>query len=1042
MRLADDTRGRVPFALVGVLLLVGSATFAGTLGSRESPTVDRSVERAMDRLTASTQTTLRSAVQRASRDAAAQPVIRPANTTEGNVVNGSEPFRAYLRLRIYLSARNELRATSAHVGDVRASASLAPTPNASALRQAVRRVHIAPVGTATESGLRVRIENVSIQAYRGESVVARASRNMTLVVETPVLALHERVQEFERRLDRDPFKPGLGRRLTARLYATTWARGYAQYGGAPIENVLANRHVELMTNGALLEEQRNAFGRSDPAGRHGLRRATAQVGVADVLIPTTKHGTLWADTVLETTGGLRDEPTTISDPSNMTRTPNDGMIVGVNESAEKALLDIIENDEQSAFDAAVDSGYRVTVRPVASVRNVRDESRPRSRSPGKNWTLVEQRTETRVVVEKAEGNEPETIEGWHLLWSDARRVQRTHVAIRQWKRDNRTKRTTGQWTDEFIVSLGVAGDHTTTETAPTRPLPTAHRPGGRFSGANLADIERKAVSRLISDGGGPERLARRAVDRTLDTRPKTEQGRVPKGLRSWVYSDVRGLCNEIRNLSVTVSRGAVGSGKTNPAAALARTVRAHRGELVNAPSTYDSAAERARYAVRTAYVKRVLDRLDVRAELTRRTQQGYSSAIRDVTGVPLDRVRKVLEARKRVERPTRNPLPTAGPGAPTNLSVDGDPAYLTLSAVGHDHVSTVPRGERVHPMSARNINVFAVPSSDVADGIVSLLPDARKEKRVSLRNGALTLRAANTTLSAIENETLRRQRDEVQISVRKSIEDVERTLIDSLEPTGTTRQERRIAVRRGLARWDTTAGRALALSNGSAARPIALEIEELRNGPSEQWTRMQRDELALQVQSGLERARSETGGVKGSIVDPATKTVRRIVEYETKRLTKQAIEKGVEVAQRKWVSETMSSLAAGLPVAPVPGYWYATVNVWQVDVSGTYAQFTVRARQGSPVSPGASVAYVRRTRPVRMDVDDDGATELLGRTTPISFDTWTTVVIAVPPGKAGVGDVNGDADERSPGWSNRSNNPFDLRTLRDDHALRRDRQSR
>ncbi|WP_458189152.1 DUF7286 family protein [Haladaptatus sp. NG-WS-4] len=123
-------------------------------------------------------------------------------------------------------------------------------------------------------------------------------------------------------------------------------------------------------------------------------------------------------------------------------------------------------------------------------------------------------------------------------------------------------------------------------------------------------------------------------------------------------------------------------------------------------------------------------------------------------------------------------------------------------------------------------------------------------------------------------------------------------------------------------------------------------------------------------------------------------------------------------------------------------HWYATVNVWHVDVSGTYGQFTVRARRGSPVTPGASVAYTRQNRPVRLDVDDDGERETLGRTTWITFDTETTVVIAVPPGKTGVGDVNGDADECSPGWTARSNNPFHTRYPRTDHALRRDRRPR
>jgi hypothetical protein len=40
----------------------------------------------------------------------------------GRIINDSTPFRDYLRLRIYLSARQRLRSVSADVGDVRGTA--------------------------------------------------------------------------------------------------------------------------------------------------------------------------------------------------------------------------------------------------------------------------------------------------------------------------------------------------------------------------------------------------------------------------------------------------------------------------------------------------------------------------------------------------------------------------------------------------------------------------------------------------------------------------------------------------------------------------------------------------------------------------------------------------------------------------------------------------------------------------------------------------------------------------------------------------------
>jgi hypothetical protein len=47
---------------------------------------------------------------------------------------------------------------------------------------------------------------------------------------------------------------------------------------------------------------------------------------------------------------------------------------------------------------------------------------------------------------------------------------------------------------------------------------------------------------------------------------------------------------------------------------------------------------------------------------------------------------------------------------------------------------------------------------------------------------------------------------------------------------------------------------------------------------------------------------------------------------------------------------------AGLPVAPVPGYWYLTVNVWRVTVRGEWSRFAVRTRRGVP---GEELTYVR-----------------------------------------------------------------------------------
>lgn len=132
-----------------------------------------------------------------------------------------------------------------------------------------------------------------------------------------------------------------------------------------------------------------------------------------------------------------------------------------------------------------------------------------------------------------------------------------------------------------------------------------------------------------------------------------------------------------------------------------------------------------------------------------------------------------------------------------------------------------------------------------------------------------------------------------------------------------------------------------------------------------------------------------------------------------------AVERGLENATER-ASERLlkgrTAVPAGVPVTPVPGYWYATANAWQVNVSGEYARFTVRTDRGAPTAPGGTVAYSRDGSTVSLDVDGDGTPDRLGRATRVSFEAETTVLVVVPPGKSGVGDVDGQRTEESPGW--------------------------
>jgi len=1024
VRLAEDRRGRVPFALVGVVLLVGSAGLSATLTAGPDPEIDRSVGTAIERTTAATNTALRGAVARAGRAAAREPVIAPADTPAGRVLNDSAPYRDALRLRVYLAARAALDGVAVRANGVRGTASLPPVGNASALRAAKRRIAIAPAGDPEDAGLRVRVRNVTVAASRDGRIVERTDASPSITVATPALALHERVERFERRLGRGPIAPGLGRRLTARLYAVAWARGYAQRGGAPIENVVANRHVELAANGALVREQRTAFGRSDPAARGALAMATARTGLTDLLAGArASRGSRATELLKAGFDRYRSENPLPGGPAADAPARPATRTVAVNRTADRAFAAFVADETDAGFGATLRAAYAADVRLVAATRTVRDGRRPSLEPPGRNWTLRERRVETATRVVSAEGPRPDAPSGWHLLAHETRRVVRTHALVGEWTRGNDSRTTVRRWTDVDAVGVGVAGDHDAAR-APPRPVNGVHERGGALDGPNLRGVAERATERLIADRGGFDAAARRAVAGTLGDRSRTVAGRRAPGLRSWVYRDLAALRERVRNVSVAVSRTATVADGRPPAAALAGELRSRRAALIDAPDRYDGAADRARVAARAAYLDRAIARLDARADRTRETRAGLDGALADA-GVDLDRARRILADRTRPDSPAPERMAAAGPGTAANLTVAGAPPYLTLAELDREQVAAIPEGETRHPLAARNLNAFSVPYGDAADAVASTFDGSDADRSgTDLRTAALALRAANRTLEARTNETLEARRDRLRAELSASLRVLRDRFVSELASVrlDLAAAERRRAVRTGFDRWNTTAGRALAAANGSAADAVAAallaEHPSLRRADRRDWA-------SLSVDLALEDARTATDGPSRSAVNRTSSAARDLARDAARGALADAGERAADRARERWFGEVLSSVPSGLPVAPVPGYWYATVNVWDVSVRGAYDRFTVRAPTAS-ASPGdadGSVAYTRRNRTVELDVDADGDAERLGRTTRVSFETGTVVVVVVPPGPPGVGDTDGNSDERSPGWSGARSRP-------------------
>ncbi|PSP93815.1 hypothetical protein BRC91_08980 [Halobacteriales archaeon QS_4_62_28] len=1028
-----DDRARVPFALLGVLLLVSSATLAATIQPRRPPT-DGEVAVTIDQTTASTQTTVRESVVDASEAAAANPVIEPADTTAGAVLNDSTAFRDALRLRIYLTARQRLGQATAHQGDVTTTASLPGTGTERALRDAKRRVRIEQVGE-NETTLRVTLHNITLTTRRNDRVLHRRTITPTVAVQTPVLPAHERVQTYQQRLDAGVTKPGLSQRLTAQLYALAWSRGYVQYSGVPIQNVVSNQHVGVATNAALLKLQRSTIGHSDPRGRHTLGVAAARATTDDLTVATGRDSRV--------TKALLDGPTKPADSeiqgvekSNRTG-PDDETRIGVNGTADSALLAMLDD---SRIERTINSTYSIEARAVTHVETERRGTSKPPTSPGNNWTKVGERQNQTQWNRNVTIQPPSTAGDWHPFETYSRQtITRTETGY-VWERrvetangSKRRQRTT--WANETAVrniSVAVVGRHTGGTPAPNRPISTAHERGaGPLSGPNLAGVRERAIRRTINGPRERDDILDGVVTGTLGTANTTISLAQPDTISEWVYRDLMTFREQVRAVNVTMERGKIGTYEENPPAALAKRLEQRRAALLDAPARYDSAATKARVAVRAAYLDAVSAKLEARAEDRRDHASSFDAALQD-SGTSLDSLQDGLEAR---ERPPAEHQPRLdGLGGPVRLSADTAPAYLTQARLTSEQIPAVDG--RSHPLVVRNINVFSVPHQQATDSAVDGLFGTNSGVR--LDTAARTLNATNATVrtlntSALDDSTVRSRRQTAnetttvlgavklrrqQLFLRNRVATANRyvmrgqqsVLADSAGIEGAT--IRRLLVEKALLPWNTTHARALALANGSATRRLVTLTGDHAN-----LSVAQRDKLAMRLNASLsERLQDEKGRPDTDTVNESRSATHLVARELAREVASRKAAQATKRAYGKALKRSFGAMPSGLPLAPAPSYWYATMNVWHVDVRGEYARFGVRASQGRPTTPGGEFSYVRDGAPVTLDVNQDGRPERLGRATRVSFNVSATVPVVVPPGKTGVGDVNGVTVEQSSGW--------------------------
>jgi hypothetical protein len=954
-----DERGRVPFALIAALLLVSSLTYTSGL-VHEEPADPVAPELIADS-TQEARIQLGSVARAADHAAANDPLVSVANTPLGRVL-ADDPFERALELRIAVRAREAIRANRS-AGGVTATVSVPPIADEAAARRVLREVAI----THLEGDrYRVTLENVSVTVRRDGRVVERDVVTLETTVALPSMTVHQRAQTFERRLSANPVEPGLNRGLTARLFAIAWVRGYMQYGGAPISNVVANRHVGVMTNDALVEQQVAAFGRADPDSRRGVARAAADVAVADGVSgmeSAISSAMRPSDEAANPTGasslGAIDTPSVMADDHEF----------DVDRRADNAFIDFVDAD---GIDRALNSAYRASVRPETSVRRTGiqrtdDGKRPENGTRRYSFTTSDRRVSDR---DKTTGH------GSTVLEYD-RTVTTTETEHTYWTVNGTFAGTTSTETERtYDVSIAVQCRYDRPHEAPPGRV-VSRCP---FDGAERAALEDEAATAMAARFGGVDTIARRAVsaDRSSSWRPIRIEPSA--ATRESVYESTAALRDEVRAVDVSADPASMAS-TANPASQMARTIDRRHERLVDAPRTYDSAAAVATFTARDRYLGTLNGDLS--------EQSSSFAAIQDSLG----------DAMASHSVPADPPVDDPDALPPIAASVSAEPRYLSLET---------ERGSP--PLAARNLNVFTVPYNDAADAVSGTI--GGDDESTSFASATSTLVATDRVLESEDDPQLRSERRRLRRGIDASLatirDEQRRALV-----TGTALSSREASrvVDRGYRRHETVAEQAQAVVDGSIATDIAEELPSTVSSTD-------RDRALVELRTTTTAVRSdESVRLHESAVASATERLRPHVEEGVEQSVRVGTHRAVTAGKKRAMRSAAAQIPAGLPLTPVPGQWYATANVWVVSVRGGYDRFTVNAPRSTPAyGSNGTVSYVRESAPVTLDVDGDGVDETLGRNEPIELSADTGVFVIVPPGKSGVGDTDGTADEQSPGW--------------------------
>ena len=332
-----------------------------------------------------------------------------------------------------------------------------------------------------------------------------------------------------------------------------------------------------------------------------------------------------------------------------------------------------------------------------------------------------------------------------------------------------------------------------------------------------------------------------------------------------------------------------------------------------------------------------------------------------------------------------------------SMAVDQRPNYL-----GVDEYADPETGYKVRPLKVRNICVFGLPtdfvSSDqackaVLDGIDAV--------------SATAYRLANSTLTSGSSKIIK----DISARAKQDIKDrVNDALVHDEDLRGKiTRDDVERAVNDVFGKR-TPEQAVRDLKNGTLQQEIAGIIGNAAKKQAEPELAKKADKYADYYCDYIEGKAKEA--VNNAIEKAVSDTIK-VLGDRIKQTFKDFMAEAVGHVEDEAVNKALGRIPSGLPLLP-PFGWWATMNVWYIEIKGEIPYLAVYDTDNEPVPDPIlgqrATVYVRRPELIR---DDTG---ILGENVPARFSLRTCVFIVVPPGTQGIGDKSGGWEEKSPGF--------------------------